>query len=56
VGPGTSDGVSVVSTGTVLAANGDASPTKAWKYDCTTGEIIINYTANNKAGVRYDSL
>lgn len=56
VGPGTPDGIAVVNAGTVLAGNGDASPTKAWKYDYTTGEIIINFSANNKAGVRYDSL
>ncbi len=56
VGPGTADGVSVVNAGTPLASSGDASPTKAWKYDCTTGELIINYTVNNKAGQRYDSL
>jgi general secretion pathway protein G len=50
------DGVNVVNAGTSLAGAGDASPTKGWKYDYTTGEIIINYTATNKAGVRYDNL
>jgi general secretion pathway protein G len=48
------DGVNVVNAGGTLT--GDAAPAKGWKYDYTTGEIIINYTALNKSGVRYDSL
>lgn len=52
----TLDGVNVVNAGTSLAGAGDATPTKGWKYDCTTGEIIINSTATNKAGIRYDNL
>jgi general secretion pathway protein G len=50
------DGVTVVNAGTSLSGAGDAAPTRGWKYYCTTGEIIINYTATNKAGVRYDNL
>jgi general secretion pathway protein G len=56
VGPGTGDGISVVTAGTPLVGTGDATPTKAWKYDSTSGEIIINFTSTNKAGVRYDNL
>jgi general secretion pathway protein G len=56
VGPGTPNGVSVVNAGAVLSGNADATPTNAWKYDYTTGEIIINYHAADKAGVYYDSL
>jgi general secretion pathway protein G len=56
VGAGVADGVSVVNTGTVLAGNGDTAPTYAWKYDYTTGEIIINSQTTNKSGVRYDKL
>lgn len=50
------DGVNVVNTGTSLFGAADATPTKGWKYDCTTGEIIINSTTTNKSGVRYDNL
>ncbi len=50
------NGVNVVSAGTPLSGNGDAAPTCGWKYDHTTGEIIINDTATDGAGVRYDSL
>jgi general secretion pathway protein G len=50
------NGVNVVNAGTSLFGAADASPTKGWKYDSTTGEIIINSTANNKSGVRYDNL
>ena len=32
-------GVAIVNTGTL---SGDLSPTKGWKYDATTGQIIIN--------------
>jgi general secretion pathway protein G len=56
VGAGTADGVSVVNTGTALAGNADTTPTYAWKYDCVSGEIIINSTTTNKSGVRYDKL
>jgi general secretion pathway protein G len=49
--------VSVVSgASTVLSGAADASPTTAYKYNYTTGEIIINYHALNHSGVYYDSL
>jgi general secretion pathway protein G len=49
--------VSVVSGSSVLlSGNADATPTCAWKYNYTTGEIIINYLALDHAGVAYDSL
>jgi general secretion pathway protein G len=48
--------VNVVSAGQPLAGHADASPTCAWKYDYTTGEIIINYNAPDHSGVNYDSL
>ena len=51
------NGVSVVSgASTVLAGSGDASPAKAFKYNYTTGEIIINYHAADNAGVFYDAM
>ncbi len=56
VGDGTADGVTVVSTGAVLfAAGGDGSAmTSMWKYDTTTGEMIINYDAASQSGTPYD--
>jgi general secretion pathway protein G len=50
------DSVNVVNAGTSLSGAGDASPAKGWKYDYTTGEIIINYTSTNGSGIRYDNL
>jgi general secretion pathway protein G len=49
------NGVTVVTAGTPLTGNSDASPANGWKYDNTTGEIIINFSGSTKAGVRYDS-
>ena len=56
VGDGTADGVDVVSAGTALSGpGGDGSAaTNMWKYDYTTGEIIINYSANSDSGTPYD--
>ena len=56
VGPGESDGVEVVSAGTDLFGTGTASAStdKMWKYDRTTGEIIINYSAESESGIPYD--
>jgi general secretion pathway protein G len=56
VGPGIADGVDVVSAGTPLAGTGSAAGAgdNMWKYDYTTGEIIINYNSASKSGVNYD--
>ncbi len=56
VGDGTADGVDVVSAGTALfGAGGDGSAmTNMWKYDSTTGELIINYDATSQSGTPYD--
>jgi general secretion pathway protein G len=56
VGAGVADGVTVVHAGVPLAGNGDAAPANAWKYDYSTGEIIIDYNGATKAGIRYDSM
>jgi prepilin-type N-terminal cleavage/methylation domain-containing protein len=56
VGAGAADGVTVVSAGVPLAGNADVAPVSAWKYDCTTGEIIINSSGATKGGIRYDSM
>jgi general secretion pathway protein G len=48
--------VNVVNLGQPLAGHADASPTCAYKYDYTTGEIIINYHALDNSGVYYDSM
>ena len=46
-------GVKAVSTGAPLS--GDVSPTKAWKYDYTTGEFIFNYDSTSNDNVtNYD--
>ncbi len=49
-------GVEVVDAGTVLSGNGVASPSteKMWKYDSSTGELIINYSANDSNALPYD--
>ncbi len=54
--PTTPNGINVVSAGTELSGNADATSTCGWKYDCTTGEIIINSNSLNHAGVMYSSL
>lgn len=56
VGPGEADGVEVVSAGAELFGTGSAAlPTdKMWKYDNTTGEIIINFGDNSVSGIPYD--
>jgi general secretion pathway protein G len=56
VGTGAANGVTVVNAGVPLAGNSDAAPVNAWKYDCTTGEIIIDYNGATKAGIRFDSM
>ncbi len=56
VGTGAADGVTVVNAGVPLAGNSDAAPANAWKYDSSTGEIIIDYNGTTKAGIRYDSM
>lgn len=56
-GPGIADGVQVVNAGTALSGTGVASPdatTNAWKYDSSTGELIINYGTVSKSGTPYD--
>jgi general secretion pathway protein G len=49
-------GIEVVAGGTVLSGNGVASPSteKMWKYDTSTGELIINYSANDSNSLPYD--
>lgn len=56
VGDGVPDGVQVVNIGTPLSGTGSpgAAGNKMWKYDPTTGEIIINYDATSKSGLPYD--
>jgi type II secretory pathway pseudopilin PulG len=58
VGPGVPDGVDVVSAGTALFGTGSAAAgtDNMWKYDNTTGEIIINFPGNSKSGIPYDEL
>jgi general secretion pathway protein G len=56
VGPGIPDGVEIVTAGTDLFGTGSAAAgtDNMWKYDNTTGEIIINYAANSKSNIPYD--
>jgi len=56
VGNGIPNGVTIVSGGTPLAGTGDtgAAGLNMWKYDLTTGEIIINYRALSQSGEFYD--
>ncbi|OHB66533.1 MAG: hypothetical protein A2V70_05245 [Planctomycetes bacterium RBG_13_63_9] len=56
VGSGTADGVDVVSAGAALSGTGGDGSGNLWKYDYTTGEIIINYSANSESGTPYDEL
>ena len=58
VGPGVPDGVSVVDAGTTLYQTGSAmlDTDPMWKYDVTTGEIIINWKGTTKDAVPYDEL
>jgi general secretion pathway protein G len=46
----------VTGSSNLLANSADQPPTCAWKYNCTTGEIIINYHAADNANVMYDSM
>lgn len=47
------DGVRTVNAGVPLT--GHAAPLKAWKYDYTTGEFILNYSAiSNDGATTYD--
>ncbi|MBN2477043.1 MAG: prepilin-type N-terminal cleavage/methylation domain-containing protein [Pirellulales bacterium] len=56
VGEGKADEMAVVSTGAPLIGTGSpgAIGSKMWKYDCQTGQIIINYSAVSESGVPYD--
>jgi len=36
-----------------MSGNADASPTNAWKYDSSSGELIINTNSVDHAGVMY---
>ncbi|MHC4399571.1 MAG: prepilin-type N-terminal cleavage/methylation domain-containing protein [Planctomycetota bacterium] len=56
VGNGIADGVEVVSAGTPLSGTGSAGgpADKMWKYDSSTGGLIINYSANSESGTPYD--
>ena len=56
VGPGEADGVEVVSAGADLYGTGSAAlpADKMWKYDNTTGEIIINFADASESGIPYD--
>ena len=58
VGDGEADGVKVVSDGTSLFGTGEdgSAGKKMWAYDKTTGEVIINYSANSESGLPYDEL
>jgi len=58
VGPGVADGVEVVTAGTALSGTGGATVATddMWKYDSTSGEIIINYAEDSKSGIPYDEL
>jgi general secretion pathway protein G len=55
VGAAANNGITVVTAGTELSGNADASPTNGWKYDSTSGEIIINSNTNDHAGVEYST-
>jgi len=56
VGKGETTGVQVVSEGISLAGTGGNGDTgePMWKYDKTTGEMIINYHAPSQSGEFYD--
>ncbi len=56
VGDGVPDGVEVINAGTPLAGTGSAGGPgdKMWKYDCQSGEIIINYSGASRSGTPYD--
>ena len=58
VGPGVADGVDVVSAGTELYGTGSATlaTDNMWKYDNTTGEIIISFADPSESGIPYDEL
>ena len=56
VGKGVANGVAVVTDGTPLAGTGGTGGVgqPMWKYDSTTGEMIINYHALSHDGSHYD--
>lgn len=56
VGPGVADGVEVVSAGAALFGTGAATlaTDNMWKYDSTTGEIIVNFADDSKSSLPYD--
>jgi prepilin-type N-terminal cleavage/methylation domain-containing protein len=56
VGRGMPDGVLIVSDGTPLSGTGGtgAAGQPMWKYDNTTGKIIINFHAPSLSGEFYD--
>ena len=58
VGPGVADGVDVVGAGADLFGTGSATlaTDNMWKYDNSTGEIIINFGDNSESGIPYDEL
>jgi len=49
------NGVTVQTTGAELSGNADASPTNGWKFDSSSGEIIINSNATDHGGVQYST-
>jgi general secretion pathway protein G len=50
VGPADGDS-RVFLRGTGLPMNGSSNPSKAWKYDYTTGDFIFNYSGISNDGV-----
>ena len=56
VGQGVANGVAVVNDGTTLAGTGGTGGPgqPMWKYDSTSGEMIINYHAPSHDGSYYD--
>jgi type II secretory pathway pseudopilin PulG len=58
VGPGAARDDSVLMSGDLGPANGDAAPTEGWKYYFNTGTFIVNLDAatTTDAAVDYDDL
>lgn len=56
VGEGVAHGVAIVTDGTPLAGTGGTGSVgqPMWKYDSTTGEIIVNYHAPSHDASYYD--
>jgi len=56
MGPGVADGTEMVNAGTALFGTGSATlaTDNMWKYDYSTGEIVINFADAPKSGIPYD--